>query len=119
MKIITLERRTLDSEPVEQDALENNTDDYRDWWCVIETKEEEMVYDKAFHEPFNPASATKSLVQGAYMDLWNDMVKHAGQGLGLFWGDDDVYGYLTPDEDCPDVGEEMTDGDGDIWVRLN
>lgn len=112
-----MERRTMDGEPIEQDALKNNAEDYRDWWCVIETKEEEMVYDKAFNKPFIPASATKCLVQGTYIDLWNDMVKHAGQGMGVKWGDDDMYGYIRPDEGCPEVGETMTDGDGDEWVR--
>lgn len=118
MKIIEMERKTLDGESVEYDALEENGEDYRDWWCVIETKEEEMVYDKAFHKSFNPASATKSLVKGVYIDFWNDMVKHAGQGLGLSWGDDDVYGYIRPDEEVPEVGEETVDSDGDRWVRL-
>ena len=117
MRIIELERRTMDGEPVIYDTLNECAGEYRDWWCVIETKEEEIVYDKAFHEPFNPASATKSLVQGAYIDLWNDMVKHAGQGMGVSWGDDDMYGYIRPDETEPEIGEEWEDGDGDTWVR--
>lgn len=117
MKIIELQRKTMDGKPIEYDALKENGEDYRDWWCVIETKEEEMVYGKAFHGPFSPANAMKSLVQGIYIDLWNDMVKHAGQGMGVSWGDDDMYAYLRPDEDCPEVGEEITDGDGDTWER--
>lgn len=117
MKIIEMERRTMDGKPVEYNPVYENGEDFRDWWCVIETKEEEMVYDKAFHEPFNPASATKSLVQGTYTDLWNDMVKHAGQGMGVSWGDDDMYGYIRPDEVAPEIGEEYTDGDNDVWVR--
>lgn len=106
MIIITLERRTLDGKPVEQDALENNTDDYRDWWCKIETEEEQIVHDLAIENG------------GEHLKLWNYMVKHAGQPQGLCWGDDDVYGYLTSDEAEPEVGEEYTDGDGDIWVRV-
>jgi hypothetical protein len=105
----------MDGQPIEYD---DNECDPRDWWCKIETKEEELVYDKAFHKPFNPASATKSLVQGTYTDLWNEMVKHAGQGMGVSWGDDDIYGYIRPDELEPEVGEEYTDSDGDIWVRV-
>lgn len=112
MKIIELQRKTMDGGPVYEEEAP-----IRDWWCVIETKEEEMVYDKAFHEPFNPASATKSLVQGTYIDLWNDMVKHAGQGMGVSWGDDDMYGYIRPDETEPEIGEEWEDGDGDTWER--
>ena len=111
MKIITLERRTLDSEPVEQDALNTNTEDYRDWWCVIETEEEYLVYEDFIEHLGQYSGDPRDL-------LWNKMMIHAGQGLGLCWGDDDVYGYLTPDEDCPEVGEEMTDSDGDIWVRV-
>ena len=118
MKIITLERRTLDGEPINQDALRTNTDDYRDWWCVIETKEEELVYDKAFHTPINPANAKRTLVQGVHRDLWNELVKHAGRPQGLCWGDDDVYGYLRPDEAEPEIGEEFEDADGDKWVRV-
>lgn len=116
MKIIEMERRTMDGKPVDY-GIDENGEDYRDWWCVIETKEEELVYDKAFHKPFNPASATKSLVQGAYIDLWNDMVKHAGLDYGVKWGDDDMYGYIRPDEAVPEIGEEYIDGDNDKWVR--
>jgi len=118
MKIIEMERRTLDGKPVEYDALKENGEDYRDWWCVIETKEEEMVYDKAFHEPLNPESAKKSLIKGLYLDLWNDMVKHAGQGMGVCWGDDDMYGYIRPDEVAPLPTEPFIDGDGDEWVVI-
>lgn len=113
MKIITMKRLTMDGEPLDPDYDE----DPNDWFCVIETPEEEMVYDKAFHKPFNPESATKSLMQGTYIDLWNAMVKHAGQGMGVSWGDDDMYGYIRPDEVAPEIGEEYTDGDNDVWVR--
>ena len=108
-----MERKTLDGKPIYEEETP-----IRDWWCVIETQEEEMVYDKAFHKPFNPASATKSLVQGTYIDLWNEMVKHAGQGIGVSWGDDDIYGYIRPDEMPPEIGEEFIDGDNDKWVRV-
>lgn len=111
MKIIELQRKTMDGKPVEYNALNENGEDYRDWWCVIETKEEEMVYDD-FTEHLGQYSGDPRHL------LWNKMMIHAGQGLGLSWGDDDVYGYLRPDEDCPDVGEEMTDSDGDIWERV-
>ena len=100
MKIITLERLTMDGQPVYED--EGNT---RDWWCVIETKEEELVYEDYLEHPFED-------------HLWNKMINHAGQGLGLHWGEDDIYGYFRPDEVYPEVGEEYEDGDGDKWGRV-
>ena len=116
MRIITMKRLTENKEPLVDDDYTQCVPN--DWFCVIETKEEELVYDKAFNKPFNPESATKSLVQGTYIDLWNDMVKHAGQGMGVSWGDDDIYGYFRPDEAVPEMGEEWTDGDNDKWVRV-
>ena len=112
MKIITMERLTLDGVPVEQNALCENPEDYRDWWCVIETKEEELVYDKF-------VSGKKGLAGETVAEhIWNEMVKHAGQGMGVSWGDDDMYGYIRPDEAVPEVGKEYTDADGDKWVRV-
>lgn len=108
MKIITMQRKTLDGEPVHTE--EGNT---RDWWCVIETKEEELVYNK-FGE-----TISSNIQDGGLIKLWNDMVKHAGQGMGLSWGDDDLYGYILPDETAPEIGEDYTDGDEDIWVRVD
>ena len=46
------------------------------------------------------------------------MVKHAGQGMGLAWGDDDLYGYIRPSESVPEIKENFKDGEGDIWVRI-
>ena len=107
MKIITLERRTLDGESVGYDPARESGEDYRDWWCVIETEEEQVVY-----EDF--------LTYGSKGEdhLWNMMLKHAGLGLGLAWGDDDIYGYIRSDEAAPGIGEEYTDADGDKWVRV-
>lgn len=105
MKIITMERRTLDGKPVEY-GVDENGEDYRDWWCVIETKEEEMVYDECLEHP------------DQYEFLWNAMVKHAGLGEGVKWGDDDIYAYISPDEMPPEIGDEYTDGDNDVWVRI-
>ena len=112
MKIIEMERRTMDGEPVVYDTLNECAEDYRDWWCAIETKEEELFYDKYVCGNKGLAGETNA------EHIWNELVKHAGQGLGLSWGDDDIYGYFRPDEVVPEVGEEMTDGDGDIWVRI-
>ncbi len=106
MKIIEMERRTLDGKPVEY-GIDENGEDYRDWWCVIETKEEEMVYDEYLEHP------------DQYEFLWNAMVKHAGLGYGVKWGDDDMYGYIRPDEVAPEIGEEYIDADGDKWVVVN
>lgn len=115
MKIITMKRLTEGGEPLVDDGFTQC--DPNDWFGVIETKEEEIVYDKAFGEPFNPESAKQSLAKGLYIGLWNELVKHAGVPQGLAWGDDDVYGYFRPDETVPEVGEEWVDGDNDRWVR--
>lgn len=111
MLVITMERKTLDGKPVEYGADENG-DDYRDWWCVIETKEEEMVYDRYISETHS--DHLYQFLRG----LWDSMVKHAGLGMGIRWGEDDIYGYIRPDEMLPEVGDEYTDGDGDTWVRV-
>ncbi len=107
MKIIEMERRTMDGDPVVYDTLNECAGEYRDWWCVIETKEEEIVYDEFVEHP------------DQYEFLWNAMVKHAGLYEGVKWGDDDMYGYIRPDEVAPEVGEDFIDGDGDKWVRIN
>lgn len=111
MLVIEMERKTLDGNPVEYNA-EDNGEDYRDWWGVIETKEEELVYDKFVRGNKGLAGETEA------EHIWNEMVKHAGQGMGVSWGDDDMYGYIRPDEGYPDIGEEFVDGDGDTWVRV-
>lgn len=103
MKIITMKRLTMDGEPLDPDYDE----DPNDWWCVIETPEEEIVYDKYLEYP------------DKHEFLWNAMVKHAGQDEGVSWGDDDIYGYIKPDEHVPKVKENFKDGEGDIWVRVN
>lgn len=105
MLIITMECKTTDGKPVVY-GVDESGEDYRNWWCKIETKEEEMVYDEYLEHP------------DQYEFLWNAMVKHAGLGEGVSWGDDDMYGYIRSDEDCPDIGEKFVDGDGDIWVRV-
>lgn len=111
MKIITLKRMTMDGEPIYVDADNECSEDPNDWWCVIETKEEEMVfYD--FTEHLGEYSGDCRDI------LWNKLIIHAGQGMGVSWGDDDMYGYILPDEDAPKVGEKFIDGDGDEWVRV-
>ena len=101
MKIITLQRLTDNGEPVYEEEC-----DTRDWFCVIETEEEQMVHDIAIDK------------EGDYLVLWNNMVIHAGEDEGLAWGDDDVWGYFRPGETVPEVGEEWTDDDGDRWGRV-
>ena len=107
MRIIEMLRKTDNGKPMEYN--ENDCDPH-DFWCVIETKEEEMLYDD-FVEHLGEYSGDCRDI------LWNKLVIHAGQGQGVNWGDDDMYGYLRPDEDVPEVGEEMTDNEGDIWLR--
>lgn len=101
MKIITMTKIKEDGEPLDKD-----TDiDPRDWFCVIETKEEELVYDEYVEHP------------DQYEFLWNAMVKHAGLVEGVKWGDDDIYAYIRPDEVEPEVGEHY-ELDNDEWIRV-
>lgn len=111
MRIIEMERRTMDGKPVEYNPMYENGEDFRDWWCVIETKEEEMVYDDFLEHLGQYNGNPRDL-------LWNKMVIYAGQGMGVSWGDDDMYGYIRPDEVAPEIGEEYTDGDNDVWGRI-
>lgn len=111
MKIITMQRLTVDGKPATYDTSTEKGEDYRDWWCVIETKGEEIVYDDFLKHLGQYNGDPRDL-------LWNKMVIHAGQGMGVSWGDDDIYGYIRPDEDYPDIGGEFIDGDGDTWVRV-
>lgn len=112
MKVVEMERLTLDGEPVVYDLEKENGDEYRDWWCVIETKEEEMVYDDFIKHLGKYSGDPRNL-------LWNKMVIHAGEGMGVSWGDDDMYGYIRPDEVPPLPTEPFIDGDGDEWVVIN
>lgn len=105
MRIIEMERKTIDGKPYDDDY------DPHDWWCKIETKEEELVYDKFVCGNKGLAGETEA------EHIWNEMVKHAGQGMGVCWGDDDMYGYFRPDDTEPEVDEEYVDNDGDTWVR--
>ena len=107
MFVITMERKTLDGQPIYKEEAP-----IRDWWCVIETKEEEMVYDRYISETHS--DHLYQFLRG----LWGSMVKHAGQGCGIAWGEDDIYGYIRPDEMPPEIGDEYTDGDNDKWVRV-
>ena len=106
MKIIEMERKTMSGEPV------GERPEYypRDWWCVVETNEERKTYDD-FLEHLGEYSGDSRDIK------WNKMVIEAGHDFGLCWGDDDLYGYIMPDEDVPEVGEEMIDSDGETWVR--
>lgn len=111
MKIIEMERRTMDGKPVGYNPVYENAEDYRDWWCVIETKEEEIVYEDYLEHLGQYSGDQRNL-------LWNKMVIYAGQGMGVSWGDDDMYGYIRPDEMPPEIGDEYIDGDNDKWVRV-
>lgn len=106
-----MQRLTLDGESVVYDAGNENGEDYQDWWCVIETPEEELFYDKYVCSNKGLAGETNA------EHIWNEMVKHAGQGMGVSWGDDDMYGYILPDEDVPEILEKYVDSDGDTWLR--
>lgn len=103
MKIITMRQITESGQKIDP----RYESDHDDWFCVIETKEEEMVYDEFIEHP------------DQYEFLWNAMVKHAGLGECVAWGDDDMWGYIRPDEVAPEIGGEWEDGDGDKWVRID
>lgn len=108
MRIITLKRLTINGNPILEDDVNEGTEDPNDWWCVMETKTEETLYDKVWGTDND----------GSLIPMWNNLVNDAGVGFGLFWGDDDIYGYIRPDEDVPDIGEEFVDSDGDRWIRV-
>ena len=102
MRIITMQRLTMDGKPVYPEEAP-----IQDWWCVIETEEEKIVYELAFDKGNEECKR-----------VWNYMMVHAGQDMGLAWGDDDVYGYISPNEHVPEIKENFKDGEGDIWVRV-
>ena len=107
MKIIEMVKTIENGERLE----DYDEPDHKDWWCVIETKEEEMVYDDFIKHLGQHSGDPRDL-------LWNKMVIHAGQGMGVNWGDDDIYGYIRPDETEPFPTEPYIDGDGDEWVVI-
>lgn len=112
MKIITMQRLTVDGKPATYDTSTEKGEDYRDWWCVIETEEEKIVYDMFVK------NISSNIQSEALTNLWNTLVKHAGQDKGVSWGDDDIYGYISPNEKVPEIKGTFKDGDGDIWVRI-
>ena len=109
MKIITMKRLTENGEPLADDDY--TACDPNDWFCVIETPEEELVYDLMYKESKGLAGET------TIEHIWNEMVKHAGLDEGLAWGDDDVYYYFRPDETVPEIGGTFK-LDGDTWYRV-
>ena len=110
MKIILMQRLTMDGESVEYKPSEENGEDYEDWWGVIETPEEKTIYDDFVKHLGEYDGDCRDI-------LWNKLVIHAGQEMNVCWGDDDMYGYIMPDETAPEVGEKYTDADGDEWIR--
>ena len=107
MKIIEMCKVVEDGVPLKE---EDGDVDPRDWFCVIETKEEELFYDKYVAGNKGLAGETNA------EHIWNELVNHAGQDKGLAWGDDDIYAYIRPDEAVPEVGERYKI-DNDVWVR--
>ncbi len=113
MKIITMCKVIEDGEPLPDDDYTQSGP--RDWFCAIETKEEELVYD-TFLEFLHGDDAGDKYSK-AYISLWNSMVNHAGLYEGVKWGDDDIYAYIRPDEGLPMIGEEYKI-DNDTWQRV-
>lgn len=112
MKIIEMCKVVEDGVPLKE---EDGDVDPRDWFCAIETKEEELVYDTFLD--FLHGDDVGDKYSKAYISLWNAMVKHAGLGMGVKWGDDDIYAYIRPDEVEPEVGDHYK-LDNDEWVRV-
>lgn len=107
MRIITMRQLTESGQKIDP----RYESDHDDWFCVIETKEEEIVYEDFLKNLGEYDGDCRDI-------LWNKLVIYAGQGMGVSWGDDDMYGYIRPDEGVPDIGEEWEDWDGDKWVRI-
>lgn len=113
MNIITMERKTQDGQPVYKEEIP-----IRDWWCVIETKEEEALYDMAMGNRKPLRMSEKNMPIDTLKIIWDDLICFAGEWAGVSWGDDDIYGYIRPDEMPPEIGDEFVDGDNDKWVRV-
>ncbi len=109
MKIITMKKIIENGEPLADDDY--TACDPNDWFCVIETAEEELVYDKFV------CGDRSAGVNKVIHSLWNAMVKHAGIVEGVSWGDDDIYYYFGHDEKIPELGETF-ELDGDTWYRV-
>ena len=109
MKIVTLKRLTMDGEPLVDDKFTQC--DPSDWWCVIETQEEEDAYND-FVDHLGEYSGDPREIS------WNKRVIEAGRDKGVSWGDDDMYGYVHPNETVPMPTEPFIDGDGDEWVMV-
>ncbi len=105
MKIIEMCRTTENGE-----KLVDPECDPHDWWGVMETKAEQLVYED-FVEHLGKYGGDMRNV------LWNKILIEAGKDMGVCWGDDDMYGYLEYGQDVPEIGEETMDSDGDMWVR--
>ena len=107
MRVIEMKRLTMDGKQLDP----NNDTELKDYWCVIETKEEELVYEDFLKHLGEYSGDCRDI-------LWNRLVIHAGQGMGVNWGDDDMYGYIRPDESYPEELEKFIDSDGDTWLRV-
>lgn len=107
MKVIEMERRTMSGEPVEYNPVYENGEDFREYWCVIETDTEEKLYEETWNSNETDLIPT-----------WNKLVNEAGQQYNLCWGDDEIYGYIHAGEDKPMPTEPYIDGDGDEWVCI-
>ena len=103
MKIIELERQTMDGEPVYKEEAP-----IRDYWCVLETEAEEQLYEETWNSNETDLIPT-----------WNKLINKAGADYNLCWGDDEIYGYVHVNETAPMPTEPFIDGDGDKWVCVN
>ena len=104
MKIIEMERMTLSGEPVEYNPVYENGEDFREYWCVLESEEEEILYEETWN------SSDTDLIPA-----WNKMINEAGERYNLLLGDDEIYGYVHISETAPMPTEPFIDGDGDEW----
>lgn len=81
----------------------------KDWFVKLETKAEELVYDRVYGSYYNYSDHDYQLVRA----LWDKMVNTCG----VNWGEDDVYAYIYVDSFEPEVGEEYQIDDI-TWVRV-
>ena len=108
MKIIEMERITMDGEPLVYDTLNECAGEYRDYWCVLENETEEKLYEETWNSNETDLIPT-----------WNKLVNEAGKDYNLCWGDDELYGYVHYGETKPIAGETFVDGDGDEWKLVS
>lgn len=115
MKIIEMKKIIDNGEPLADDDY--TACDPNDWFCVIETAEEEALYEMAMGDRKPLRMAEEDMPIDVLKTVWDDLVCFAGAYEGVSWGDDDIYYYFRHDEKIPELGETF-ELDGDTWYRV-